>query len=48
MVGRFATYKVELDEVSTAYCAAIREHPAYQDWAGEAKNEPWIVPREEI
>lgn len=48
VVGRFATYKVELDDVSAAYCAAIAAHPAYVEWATEARNEPWIAPGEEI
>jgi glutathione S-transferase len=48
IVGRFATYKVELDETSMAYCAAIAAHPAYGEWLAEARNEPWIIPREEL
>jgi glutathione S-transferase len=48
IVGRFATYKVELDETSMAYCAAIAAHPAYGEWLAESRNEPWIIPREEL
>ncbi|MBT5413362.1 MAG: glutathione S-transferase, partial [Rhodospirillaceae bacterium] len=48
IVGRLITYKIELDEASAAYCAAIAVYPAYAEWAAEARNEPWIMPREEI
>lgn len=48
IAARFSTYKVDLDETSAAYCAAIAAHPAYGEWLAEARNEPWIIPREEI
>ena len=47
VTSRFNTYGVDLDETSKAYCQSISEHSAYQEWLAAAKNEPWIMPREE-
>jgi glutathione S-transferase len=42
VVSRFRTYKVELETESQAYADAVWAHPAVQEWALAATNEPWI------
>ena len=42
VVSRFRTYKVELEAESQAYADAVWAHPAVQEWATAATNEPWI------
>jgi len=37
---RFVTYDVPLDPVSRAYCEAISEWPALQEWIASARSEP--------
>ena len=48
VASRFTTYGVELDETSDAYRQAVISHPAYVEWLDAARNEPWIIPREEL
>lgn len=43
VVSRLLTYKVDLDEVSAAYCAAIRELPEMKDWRAAARDEPMVI-----
>jgi glutathione S-transferase len=43
VVSRFRTYRVELEEVTQAYCDAIWALPAMQEWAVAAGNEPMII-----
>ncbi len=38
--SRFATYNVQLDDVSAAYCKAILATPFMQEWIEAAKKEP--------
>ena len=40
VVTRFMTYDVELDPVSSQYCATILALPEMQDWIAAAKQEP--------
>jgi glutathione S-transferase len=48
VVSRFRTYRIELEEVTQAYCDAVWAHPAMQDWAAAAKNEPMIIEKYEF
>jgi len=43
VVSRFTTYEVTLDDVSAAYCDAMRGHAAYREWLAEAEREPWVI-----
>jgi glutathione S-transferase len=40
---RFLTYSVPLDQVCSAYVAAMQRWPAMQEWAAAAKAEPWVI-----
>ena len=37
---RFRTYDVQLDDVTSAYCAAVLELPAMREWITAAEQEP--------
>lgn len=43
VVSRFRTYKIEIEEVSQAYCDAVWALPAMQEWLTAATNEPMII-----
>jgi glutathione S-transferase len=43
VAGRFQTYDVAMDDVSSAYARAILELPAMQEWYAAAKVEPWAL-----
>jgi glutathione S-transferase len=47
VVARFATYKVEVDEVSAAYMQAIVALPAWREWNEAALKETWVLPEDE-
>ena len=48
VVSRFRTYKVGLDEEAQAYADTLWAHPALQEWAAAARNEPMVVDRFEF
>lgn len=48
VVSRLVTYAVELDPVCQAYVDAVMALPAMQDWYAAARDEPWIVERDEL
>jgi glutathione S-transferase len=48
VVSRFKTYKVGLDEEAQAYADTLWAHPALQEWAAAARNEPMVVDRFEF
>jgi len=43
VVSRFRTYKLELEEVTQAYCDAVWALPAMQEWLVAATDEPMII-----
>jgi glutathione S-transferase len=43
VVSRFHTYKIEVEEVTQAYSAAILAWPAMEEWTTAATNEPMII-----
>ena len=48
VVTRFKTYVVEVDPVSQAYCDAILDLPARQEWYDLAAKEPWVIEKYEV
>jgi glutathione S-transferase len=46
VVARFLSWKPDLSEASTAYCAAVRAHPLVTAWYDAAAAEPaeWLLP----
>ena len=48
VVSRLRTYKVSLDEEAQAYADSLWAHPALQEWAAAARNEPMVVERFEF
>ncbi|BBK43711.1 glutathione S-transferase [Allostella vacuolata] len=46
--SRFRTYKIEMDEVGQAYCDAIWNRPAVQEWLQAARKEPMVIPAAEF
>jgi glutathione S-transferase len=47
VVARFATYKVELDAVGTAYMQAVMALPAWREWTAAALTETSVLPEDE-
>lgn len=43
VVSRFLTYKIELDDVATAYCSAVWDHEMVREWRTAAGNEPMVI-----
>ena len=43
VVTRFRTYDVPLGERASQYCSAVLDHPAMQEWAALAAEEPWVI-----
>jgi glutathione S-transferase len=47
VVNRFEAYCLTEKPVTLAYIAAVKAHPAWQEWAADAAKESWIVPEDE-
>ncbi len=47
VVGRFATYAVDVGPSSRAYMEAVMGLPAWQEWRAAAVKEPWVLPDDE-
>ena len=47
VVARFATYKVEMDDVSADYMQAVMALPAWREWNEAALKETWVLPEDE-
>ena len=47
VVARFATYKIDTDEVSAAYMQAMMALPAWREWTEAALKETWVLPEDE-
>jgi len=43
VVTRFRTYKAQIPQEAQAYCDAVWALPAMQEWAADARKEPWIL-----
>ena len=48
VVSRLRTFKVSLDEEAQAYADSLWAHPALQEWAAAARNEPMVIDRFEF
>jgi glutathione S-transferase len=48
VVSRFHTYAVEVGEPASRYVAAVMALPVWAEWEGAAKQEPWVLPANEI
>jgi glutathione S-transferase len=45
---RFRTYGVGLGAVEAAYVEAVLSLPAFLEWQEAARQEPWIIPEDEV
>jgi glutathione S-transferase len=47
VVSRFATYAIDVGEVSGAYMDAVLALPAYGEWKAAGVQEPWVLAEDE-
>jgi glutathione S-transferase len=48
VVSRFHTYAVDVSPVARAYMAAVMGLPAWAEWCAAARQEPWVLPSDEV
>jgi glutathione S-transferase len=48
VVSRFHTYAVEVGAPASRYMAAVMALPAWGEWERAAREEPWVMPANEI
>ena len=48
VVNRLDVYRLTADADTVAYMDRIKALPAWQEWEAAAREEPWIVPNEEV
>jgi glutathione S-transferase len=48
VVSRFHTYAVDVSPVALAYMEAVMGLPAWSDWCAAARQEPWVLPSDEV
>jgi len=48
VVSRFHTYEVDVGPVGRAYMAAVMALPAWAEWCAAARQEPWVLPHNEV
>jgi glutathione S-transferase len=48
VVSRFHTYGVDVGPVARAYMAAVMGLPAWAEWCAAARQEPWVLPHDEV
>jgi glutathione S-transferase len=48
VVWRFHTYAVEVSATAGAYMRALMALPAWNEWREAARQEPWVLPHDEI
>jgi glutathione S-transferase len=48
VVARLHTYAVEVSEPARAYMAAVMALPAWTTWVIAARQEPWVLPHDEV
>ena len=48
VVSRFHTYGVDVGPVARAYMAAVMGLPAWAEWCAAARQEPWVLPQDEV
>ncbi len=48
VVWRFHTYAVEVSPAARAYMQAVMALPAWNEWRQAARQEPWVLPHDEV
>lgn len=48
VVNRFDIYDLDVADDTRSYMAAIKDLPAYKEWAAAAAEEPWVIEEEEV
>jgi len=48
VVSRLHTYDVDIGPVARAYMEAVLGLPAWAEWCAAAKQEPWVLPQDEV
>src|ERR1700761_4867653 len=48
VVWRFHTYAVRVSDVARSYMQAVMALPAWQEWRLAARQEPWVLPHDEV
>ncbi|HWF96379.1 MAG TPA: glutathione S-transferase family protein [Xanthobacteraceae bacterium] len=48
VVSRFHTYDVDVGPAARAYTEAVLGLPAWAEWCAAAKQEPWVLPHDEV
>jgi glutathione S-transferase len=48
VVWRFHTYAVEVGAAARAYMQAVMALPAWDEWRQAARQEPWVLPHDEV
>jgi glutathione S-transferase len=48
VVSRFHTYAVDVSPVARVYMEAVTGLPAWADWCAAAREEPWVLPSDEV
>jgi glutathione S-transferase len=48
VVSRFHTYAVEVSPMARAYMEAVMGLPAWAQWCAAARQEPWVLPSDEV
>ena len=48
VVSRFHTYDVDVGPVARAYMEAVLGLSAWAEWCAAAKQEPWVLPHDEV
>ena len=48
VVWRFHTYAVEVSPAAHAYMHAVMALPAWAEWRRAARQEPWVLPHDEL
>jgi glutathione S-transferase len=48
MVSRFHTYDIAVGAPARAYMAAVMALPAWTEWLDAARQEPWVLPGDEV
>jgi len=48
VVARFHTYSVDVSAGTGAYMDAVRALPAWREWHAAAREEPWVLAKDEV
>jgi glutathione S-transferase len=48
IVWRIHTYSVEVSVAARDYTRTLMALPAWREWRGAARREPWVLPHDEV